>query len=110
MSTSTNLEITTLEQYLDAKSNNFKFKGYSYLFWEYVRTLKILQEHNTDVKFLLENVVMIQKWKDVITETLGVEPIEINSALVSAHSRRRLYWTNIDVKQPKIKVLHWRVY
>jgi len=46
---------------------------------------------------------MSKKWKDVITSVLGVEPIEINSALVSAQNRVRLYWTNISDKivQPK---------
>lgn len=104
MSTTSNLEITTLEQYIEAKNNGFKFKGYSYLFWEYVRVLRDLQKHNPGVKFMLENVMMIEKWKNIITETLGVEPIEINSALVSAQNRRRLYWTNItDVNQPRDK-------
>ena len=44
--------------------------------------------------------------RDKITEVLGVEPIIINSNLVSAQSRRRLYWTNIEgVKQPEDKGL-----
>lgn len=53
--------------------------------------------------FIFENVAsMGQKEKDTITEILGVEPIMINSALVSAQSRKRLYWTNIGhVGQPK---------
>jgi site-specific DNA-cytosine methylase len=51
--------------------------------------------------FLLENVVMKKEYQAVITEHLGVEPIMINSSLVSAQSRRRLYWTNIpNVGQP----------
>jgi site-specific DNA-cytosine methylase len=50
--------------------------------------------------FLLENVVMQQKFQDVITTFMGVEPILINSNLVSAHTRKRLYWTNIPVMQP----------
>jgi len=45
--------------------------------------------------FLMENVKMKQEYRDVISERLGVEPIEINSALVSAQNRRRLYWSNI---------------
>lgn len=52
--------------------------------------------------FLLENVQMGQKRKDYISWRLGVEPIKINSSLVSAQQRRRLYWTNIPgVKQPE---------
>lgn len=38
---------------------------------------------------------MKKEYQDVITDNLGVEPIEINSNLVSAQNRRRLYWTNI---------------
>jgi DNA (cytosine-5)-methyltransferase 3A len=74
----------------------------SNLFWEFVRLLK-----ETNPKyFLLENVRMEKKWQDVISKELGVEPIKINSSLVSAQSRNRLYWTNIpNVTQPKDKGL-----
>jgi DNA (cytosine-5)-methyltransferase 3A len=52
--------------------------------------------------FLLENVRMKKESQDVITKYLGVEPIAINSALVSAQNRNRLYWTNIpNVTQPQ---------
>jgi len=46
--------------------------------------------------FLLENVKMKKEWQDVISEYMGVGPIEINSSLVSAQNRKRLYWTNIN--------------
>lgn len=70
------------------------------LFWEYVRILNEVKP----TYFLLENVVMKKEWEDVITETLGVSPIEINSNLVSAQNRRRLYWTNIpNITQPDDK-------
>ena len=63
----------------------------SALFWEFVRLLK-----ETKPKyFLLENVTMKKEWQDIISESLGVEPILINSSLVSAQLRKRLYWTNI---------------
>lgn len=65
----------------------------SKLFWEYVRLLKELQP----TYFLLENVRMKQQSMDVITEALGVEPIFINSSLVSAQNRQRYYWTNIPM-------------
>ena len=53
---------------------------------------------------MLENVVMNKESRDIISEYLGVEPIEINSNLVSAQSRRRLYWTNIpNVTVPEDK-------
>jgi len=54
--------------------------------------------------FLLENVKMIKECQDVISGLLGVEPIKINSNLVSAQNRKRLYWTNIPgIEQPKDK-------
>ena len=74
----------------------------SALFFEFVRILKEARVYNPDVKFLLENVKMKKEFQKVITDLLGVEPIEINSALVSAQNRKRLYWTNIPgVEQPK---------
>lgn len=64
----------------------------SRLFYHYVRALKECKPKY----FLLENVAsMEQKWVDVISEELGVEPIMINSALVCAAERKRFYWTNI---------------
>jgi len=77
------------------------FNGKSKLFWEYVRLLKEIQENNPNVSFLLENVIMKKEWEVIITEALGVEPIMIDSTLVSAQKRQRLYWTNIpNVIQP----------
>ena len=69
----------------------------SALFFEFVRLLK-----ETKPKyFLLENVRMKQEFQDVISDHLGVKPIMINSALMSAQNRVRLYWTNIPgVNQP----------
>jgi site-specific DNA-cytosine methylase len=67
----------------------------SKLFFEYVRLLK---ECNPKY-FLLENVKMSKVSRDVITEHLGVEPIEINSSKFTAHNRPRIYWTNIPVEK-----------
>lgn len=76
----------------------------SQLFFQYVRILNDIREYNSDVKFLLENVKMKIASQNVISEALGVEPIEINSALVSAQNRKRLYWTNIEnITQPEDK-------
>ena len=69
----------------------------SKLFFVYVDILNYVRQKNPNVKFLLENVKMKQQWVDVITEYLGVKSISINSNLVSAQNRPRLYWTNIDV-------------
>ena len=74
----------------------------SALFFEFVRVLKEVKPKY----FLLENVRMKKEFQDVISEYLGVEPIMINSALVSAQNRVRLYWTNIpNIEQPKDKGL-----
>lgn len=63
----------------------------SRLFFEFVRALNEAKPKY----FLLENVNMRKDWQHIITEYLGVEPILINSALLSAQNRQRLYWTNI---------------
>jgi site-specific DNA-cytosine methylase len=65
----------------------------SQLFFEYVRLL----EEISPKYFLLENVIMAKKSSDVISNSLGVGPVEINSNLFSAQNRRRLYWTNIPI-------------
>ena len=72
----------------------------SALFFEFVR----LKDDLKPRYFLLENVKMKKEYENIITEFLGVEPILINSNLVSAQNRERLYWTNIpNVQQPKNK-------
>lgn len=72
----------------------------SALFFEFVKAKNELNP----TYFLLENVKMKQEYQDIITEHLGVEPIKINSALVSAQNRERLFWTNIpNVLQPNNK-------
>ena len=63
----------------------------SALFFEYVRVLNECREINPDIYFLLENVRMSNKSKDVITKYMGVDSIQIQSSLVSAQSRKRLY-------------------
>jgi DNA (cytosine-5)-methyltransferase 1 len=112
MSTKDEQEILTLDHYLQLKSEGYEFEGQSYLFWEYMRLL-----HEVKPKyFLLENVMMGEKWEKVLSKAIGVNAIEINSSLVSAQNRRRLYWTNIGmesgglfgdlesiIKQPKDK-------
>lgn len=95
MSTKDNIEILTLDHYLELKNQNFEFEGQSYLFWEYMRILEELRVINPNIKFLLENVVMGEKWQKILTRAIGINPIQINSALVCAQNRNRLYWTNI---------------
>ena len=70
----------------------------SKLFFTFIDILKYYKPKY----FLLENVKMKKEWQKIISELVEVEPIEINSALVSAQSRKRLYWTNIqNIMQPK---------
>ena len=94
------IEIKSLDQYLKLKESEANFTGQSYLFWEYMRLI-----HEIHPKyFLLENVVMSKKWRAVINEAIGIEPLQINSSLVSAQNRPRLYWTNIpNVSVPEDK-------
>jgi DNA (cytosine-5)-methyltransferase 3A len=83
-----------------AKSNRQGLEGNrSGLFWEHVKVMKALKPKY----FILENVAsMPQKDKDIITEAIGVQPIMINAALVSAQRRKRLFWTNIpNVELPQ---------
>lgn len=66
----------------------------SKLFFEFVRILEELREINPKIHFLLENVRMKKEFRDVITQYLGVHPIDLDSALDSAQSRKRLYWAS----------------
>jgi len=87
----------------------------SALFFEFIRILNECRENNPDVLFLLENVNMAKKHQVAITHYCGLWPVRINSNLVSAQNRDRLYWTNIrtaqlgffdivsDIPQPKDK-------
>ena len=78
----------------------------SKLFFEFDRILKNILSINPKVKFLFENVRMKKGWHKIISEFLGCEPIYINSSLLSAQSRPRLYWTNVEgVEKPKDKGL-----
>ena len=73
------------------------------LFFECVRLLKECKPKY----FLLENNRLRSEYKNVITDLLDICPIEINSALVSAQNRKRLYWTNIPyIKQPNDKEIY----
>ena len=99
MSTTENEEIYTLDRYLQLKSEGFQFEGQSYLFWEYMRILTDIRKYNPDVKFLLENVEMGNKWERVLSEAIGVFGVHINSSLVSAQQRKRIFWTNLRVKE-----------
>lgn len=68
---------------------------------------RVLKEVNPKY-FLMENVIMKKEDEDVISELMGVSPIRINSKLITAQMRDRLYWTNIqvdkDLEEKDIKV------
>ena len=93
MSTKCEIEILTLDHYLELKLEGYQFEGQSYLFWEYMRLLNEVKPKY----FLLENVEMGEKWEKVLSKAIGVNGIHINSALVSAQNRKRIYWTNIGM-------------
>ena len=71
----------------------------SVLFFEFERVLNEVKALNPNAKFLFENVRMQKKHEAVISQRLGIQPVEINSALVSAQNRRRLYWSNIRTRK-----------
>ena len=75
----------------------------SKLFFDYVNILHHIQKYNPNVKFLVENVKMKQEFQDIFSDMLGVQPVEINSALLSAQNRKRLYWANWEFGQPEDK-------
>jgi DNA-cytosine methyltransferase len=93
-----------------AKKNREGLKGNrSGLFWEYVRILnEVIPKY-----FILENVASMPKEaKQIITDTLGVEPVMINASLVSAQNRKRLFWVGklcgdkyekVNIKLPEDK-------
>jgi DNA (cytosine-5)-methyltransferase 3A len=85
------MEATNYKQYLKLKERNYNFIGESHLFWEFIRLFKQIKPKY----FLFENVKMSEYWENIITDELGVKPLEINSSLVSAQNRLRYYWTNI---------------
>jgi site-specific DNA-cytosine methylase len=76
----------------------------SKLFFTFVDVVNHIKSFNPNVFFMLENVGMKKEYEDVITEYMGVNPIKINSSLVSAQNRKRLYWSNIpNITQPEDK-------
>lgn len=60
----------------------------------FLECARILKEVNPKY-FLMENVIMKAEDENVISTMLGVKPVRINSSLITAQLRDRLYWTNI---------------
>jgi len=74
----------------------------SKLFFEFVKAVNFCKPKY----WLLENVPMKKEYQDKISELLGVEPVTINSSLVSAQNRNRLYWANFEIIQPEDKYIN----
>lgn len=77
----------------------------SKLFFTFCEILEHIKSLNPVVYFLLENVKMKKDYLDIISNRLGVEPVFIDSKLVSAQMRQRYYWTNWDFSEPEDKEL-----
>ncbi|MCK5606339.1 DNA (cytosine-5-)-methyltransferase [Candidatus Pacearchaeota archaeon] len=74
----------------------------SALFFEFVK----IKESLGPKFFLLENTKMKQDFQDIISGALVTKSVLINSALVSAQNRNRLYWSNFEVSQPQDKEIY----
>lgn len=83
--------IDSRNRYMWAKGVGAEFLSQSHLFWEFILILDHVKAHNPRVRFMLENVKMSGNNMDMITKAIGVEPVFINSALVSAQNRQRYY-------------------
>jgi DNA (cytosine-5)-methyltransferase 3A len=90
MATLCGIKVTNLKQYLKLKKEGKEFTQ-SCLFWEFIRLVKELKPKY----FFLENTKMNKLWLYLITKELGIEPVLINSSLLSAQNRERYYWTNL---------------
>jgi len=73
----------------------------SILFYTYVDIKNNLMKCNPNAHFLLENVKPDKVTLAIMNEEIGIEPMEINSNLVSAQNRKRMYWFNWEAEQPK---------
>jgi len=77
------------------------------LFFVFRDIIKHVLKNNPNAKFLGENVIMKPEYEKVIDDEIGYKPVCINSALVSAQNRQRLYWANFKITQPENKGITW---
>lgn len=75
-------------------------EGKSGLFYEYLRILRQVEQHNPNLKFLLENVKMRKDYKQNLDNYLGFVGVPICSSLLSFQKRSRVYWSNIPFTIP----------
>lgn len=72
------------------------------LMWDMLDIREHLLKHNPNAKYLFENVKMKKEFQEYVNKAIGVEPILLDSALLGAQSRKRLFWTNIEgIRQPE---------
>ena len=76
-------------------------------FFSFIEILNHIKKVNPNIRFLAENVKMKKEWEEQISEQFGVEPVFINSSLLSAQNRQRLYWANWEITQPEDKHITW---
>ncbi|RPG34614.1 MAG: hypothetical protein CBB72_006895 [Muricauda sp. TMED12] len=95
--------VNSLPMYHAIKASGGEFLSHSHLFWVFVEIVEHVKKYNPNVRYMLENVKMSKVNLDMITTALGVDPVFIDSALVSAQSRQRYYWCNWKVEQPEDK-------
>lgn len=93
LATTDGLPVLTYKTYQRYKSQGKKFRP-SCVFWECIRIFNELREINPKIQFLFENVVN-KHWEKIMSDAIGVKPLQINSSLYSAQNRDRYYWTNI---------------
>jgi len=69
-------------------------------------TMVEIIEHFKPKYYFLENVGMRKQWQDIITQYMKVEPVHLCSSLVSAQTRKRIYWANWEFEAPKDRLIH----
>ena len=69
-------------------------------------TMVEIIEHFKPKYYFLENVGMRKQWEDIITQYMKVEPVHLCSSLVSAQTRKRIYWANWEFEAPKDRLIH----
>ena len=78
----------------------------SKLFYEFVNIMNAIKAVNNNIIYLLENNKMKKEYENTITKILGSSPVQINSKLISAQNRDRLYWSNKSILIPPDLNIH----
>lgn len=75
--------------------------GKSRIFLDCIRILRIAQEYNPKLKYLIENVKMQAKFKKEFDSYIGSDGVLVNSNSLCAQNRERYYWSNFKMEAPK---------